>query len=282
MKFSRGDKLLLLAEDRDSYSFGDRIVPEVSFNGSGLDECRKPLHMLIFSGSSRKIRFMLEKLDAYAVTGADILVAGSLPQEEGDSLLTDLEMRNSSLAYIRMDRTDPEQIEALKPETFDSIMVISGKALGMSDETADSECLVTLLVLKSIERKVGDSWEATVVAEIRNPRNRRLASAASIDDFVISNEVCSMIMAQPVIEPHLGDVYEEIFDPSGCEVQLRCPSVYVSRSFAQMSAEGLQKKEIVLGWLTGTGSDAEVHLNPDRQDVMPDEDSVKIVVIAER
>jgi ion channel POLLUX/CASTOR len=280
--FNRDDRLLLLAENSDSYDFEEQLKKVDQFDGSATEKCRKPLNMLIFSGSSRNVSFMLQKLDAYAVTGGKILVAGSLMQEEGSSLLRDVKTSNCSLEYVQTDRTDPELIEALNPEEFDSIMVISGKAPGMSDETADSECIVTLLVLKNIAERLGDSWGATVVSEIRNPRNRRLASAAGIDDFVISNEVCSMIMAQLVIEPDLGDVYEEIFDPSGCEIQLRCPTVYSSRSFAELSAEGLAKREVVMGWLTGAGCDAEVYLNPKKQDLLPEGENTRIVVIAER
>ncbi len=91
-----------------------------------------------------------------------------------------------------------------------------------------------------------------------------------------------MIMAQLVLEPGLGRVYEEIFDPSGCEIQLRCPSVYSSRSFVNLLAEGLERGEIVMGWLTGNGCEAVVCLNPGKHDEIPGDIDTKIVVIAER
>ena len=49
-----------------------------------------------------------------------------------------------------------------------------------------------------------------------------------------------------------------------------------------MIKEGLAKREIVLGWLTGSGSGADVCLNPPREAVLPDDESTRIVVIAER
>ena len=280
MKLNPGDRLLLLAENSRSAAFEDEAVSTVKFESAGGDTCRKQLNMLIFSGNSRKFSFMLGLLDAYAMEGGGILVAGSLPQEEGEALLSGVKTENCRIEYVQTERTDPDQLEELHPQNYDSIMVISGKAPGMSDENADSECIITLLILRDIGSRLGDSWNATVVSEIRNPRNRHLATAAGIDDFVISNEVCSMIMAQLVLEPGLGRVYEEIFDPSGCEIQLRSLSAYSSRSFAHLSAEGLERREIVLGWLTGTGCEAEVCLNPGKLDEVPDD--AKIVVIAER
>ena len=280
MRLNPGDRLLLLAENSASFSFDDEPVSTGKFEKAGGDTCRKQLSMLIFSGNSRKFSFMLGLLDAYAMEGGGILVAGSLPQEEGEALLSEVRTANCNVEYVQTERTDPDRLEELHPENYDSIMVISGKAAGMSDENADSECIITLLILRDIAGRLGDSWNATVVSEIRNPRNRQLATAAGIDDFVISNEVCSMIMAQLVLEPGLGSVYEEIFDPSGCEIQLRSLSAYSSRSFANLSAEGLERREIVLGWLTGTGCEAEVCLNPGKLDEIPDD--AKIVVIAER
>ncbi|MCK4806646.1 MAG: hypothetical protein KAT09_03320 [Candidatus Aegiribacteria sp.] len=282
MKLNPGDRLLLLAQNSRSFTFADEQISAGEFVSAKRDACRKPLNMLIFSGSSRKFSFMLGLLDAYAMEGGGILVAGSLPQEEGEALLSGVRTVNCNVEYVQTERTDPDRLEELHPDKYDSIMVISGKAAGMSDENADSECIITLLILRDIANRLGDSWNATVVAEIRNPRNRHLASAAGIDDFVISNEVCSMIMAQLVLEPGLGRVYEEIFDPSGCEIQLRCPSAYSSRSFAHLSAEGLERGEIVLGWLTGTGCEAEVCLNPGKLDEIPDDIDTRIVVIAER
>ncbi|MCD4700871.1 MAG: hypothetical protein K8S24_03345 [Candidatus Aegiribacteria sp.] len=282
MKLNPKDRLLLLAENSRSFTFEDEPVSIGKFERSSGDTCRKPLNMLIFSGGSKKFNFMLGLLDAYAMEGGGILVAGSLPQEEGEALLSGVRTANCNVEYMQTERTDPDRLEELHPENYDSIMVISGKSAGMSDEEADSECIITLLILRNIADRIGDSWNATVVSEIRNPRNRHLASAAGIDDFVISNEVCSMIMAQLVLEPGLGRVYEEIFDPSGCEIQLRCPSAYSSRSFAHLSAEGLERGEIVLGWLTGTGCGAEVLLNPGKLDEIPDDSDTRIIAIAER
>ena len=78
------------------------------------------------------------------------------------------------------------------------------------------------------------------------------------------------------------EIVEEIFNPSGCEIQLRSLSAYSSRTFANLSAEGLKRREIVLGWLTGTGCEAEVCLNPGKLDEIPDDIDMRIVVIAER
>lgn len=277
-----GDRLVFLSEDSSLPELSAGRPDLEQLTGSPGETCRQPLRMLVLSGQSRKFSLMMRLLDQYSMDGAEIVVAGSLPPEEGEGLLADLEVSTSTVSYRSVDRTDPDCMESLHPGEFDSIMVVSGRNRHMTDEEADSECIVALLILRDIADRLGGAWNSTVVSEIRNPRNRRLASAAGIDDFVVSNEVCSMIMAQLVMQPDLRPLYEEIFDPSGCEIQLRCPELYGRVTFDELVRRGLSRREVVLGWLTGTGTDAEVTLNPSRQVLMPEDGTLRVVVLSER
>ncbi len=281
MIFLEGDSLLVLSGNMNSFDF-DGVPDSREFNEQEMLPIVDPARMLVLSGYSRNINFMLKLLNNYSVDGSHITVAGAITEEEGRALLSGIDCRGCSINYTSIERTDPDALEDIHPENYDSVMVVSGKNAGMSDEDADSDCIITLLILREISKRLGDKWNTTVVSEIRNPRNRDLATAAGIDDFVISNEVCSMIMAQLVIQPELNQVYEEIFDPSGCEIQLRKASLYNSRDYSSLAFEGLEKGEIVLGWLTGTGTASRVYLNPDKEALLPSDNDTKIVVIAER
>lgn len=275
------DRLLVMAEGPDLIHLSGS-VPEISVQFRDREPCGHLFRMLVLSGHSTRFSLMLGLLDRYSTEGARIVVAGSLPPEEGRKVTETIQCPNSRIEYLQIDRTDPDALRDLHPEDYDSIMVVSGKVPGVSDEKADSESMVTLLILKNIRKTLGDRWNATVVAEIRNPRNRKLASAAEIDDFVISNEVCSMIMAQLVKQRELAGVFEEIFDPSGCEMHLRCASQYFPGTFRELEAQGRLRREVVLGWLTGCGSEARVTLNPPRETRMPDDEDCRIIAIAER
>lgn len=275
------DKLLILSENARKFTLLDKPRLELKQKAEDRQSCGKLFKMLVFSGHSTKFSLMLKLLDEYSLDGAEIMVAGSLSEEEGKKHIGRMNCSNCTVNYTRMNRTEPEEVKALNPEYYDSIMIVSGKKPDETDEKADSECIVTLLILKSIRESAGTQWNGTVVAEIRNPRNRRLASAAEIDDFVISNEVCSMIMAQLVKQGERGKVFEEIFDPSGCEIQLRCVSQYLPGTFHELEMQGRMRREIVLGWLIGSGSDAVVTLNPPRNEKMPDEEGCRVITIAE-
>jgi len=128
--------------------------------------------------------------------------------------------------------------------------------------------------------------ETTVVSEIRNPRNRRLANTAEIDDFVVCNEVTSMVMAQLAEEPRLWGVYREIFDPRGCEIYLRraswiCPGQDTA-TFRELVRCGLGRREIVMGCIDHAGDDEDgaLLLNPPPDTVVDLRDGCQLVTLA--
>jgi hypothetical protein len=94
-------------------------------------------------------------------------------------------------------------------------------------------------------------------------------------------------MAQLSVQPNLWDVYSEIFDPRGCEIQMRefdlyCP-VGESIAYCELMKKGLRRKEIVLGYLAREqGEDDRVELNPARDEVIAPGPHDMVVVVAER
>jgi Trk K+ transport system NAD-binding subunit len=285
-----GDRLLVLTDNYESCNVEDtpdEDCSEIAYSPTGRDGA-EPEQILVLSGESRKVSFMLGLLDSYVEPGSSVTVAGSLAAAEAQEFLPAAEsLSNITVHYRRVDRTRYQQIKALEPEGFGSILVLSGQGAVRDDEEADSRCIVTLLILRKILEEVALEREPIIVSEIKNPRNRKLASAAKIDDFIVSNEVTSMVMAQLSVEPALWEVYSEIFDPRGCEVQMRefelyCPAGE-SIAFCELMKMGLRRRETVLGYLVrGQDRDDRVVLNPPRDEVITPGPRDMVVVVAER
>jgi hypothetical protein len=290
MKMQNGDRLLVLTDNCASCT----VEPSTASAGTSLCSARAgstsngPERILILSGESRKVSFMLGLLDSYVEPGSSITVAGSLPVRESAGFLPPAgAMENCTVHYMKIDMTSYEEMKTLEPMGYDSIMVLSGQGAVRDDEEADSRCIIALLILRRICEESGSGKGPIIVSEIRNPRNRKLASAARIDDFVVSNEVTSMIMAQLSVQPGLWDVYIEIFDPLGCEIQMKQFLHYCEPgctvTFEELMRNGLQRKEIVLGYLTREpGMDDLIELNPHRgETIMPGPDDM-VITLAER
>ena len=91
--------------------------------------------------------------------------------------------------------------------------------------TADSRVLVTLLHLRDMLTKRGRS--ASIVSEMRDDRDRALAQLTKADDFVVSEQLVSLLMTQISENRHLESVFTDLFDPDGAEIYVRPASYYI-------------------------------------------------------
>ena len=85
--------------------------------------------------------------------------------------------------------------------------------------------LVTLLHLRDILAKRGQV--GAIVSEMRDDRDRALAQLTRDDDFVISEQLVSLLMTQISENRHLESVFADLFDPEGSEIYIRQSSYYV-------------------------------------------------------
>ena len=283
----KGDELVVLAEDDDTFGLAHDRRPK-PLERCGSSQRPEPVaeSILVLSANRRSLRLMMNLLGNYVGAGSSAVIAGALDDDEAKALLEEVrETPNLEISYRRVCRTSPRQLEKLRPFDFDSILVTSLE--DDDDESSDTDCITTLLVLKRIRNGLEEEPETVIVSEIRNPRNRRLANTADIDDFVVSNEVTSMIMAQLAEEARLWDVYREIFDPRGCEIYLRsaswiCPG-RKSATFMELVRSGLNKREVVMGIIEPDGKGDEVlKLNPKPEESVDLRNDIQVVTLAER
>ena len=71
----------------------------------------------------------------------------------------------------------------------------------MSAQSADTRTLVTLLQLRQLAEATGH--HINVVSEMADERNRALAEVTRADDFVVSNQLVSLMLAQASENAHL-------------------------------------------------------------------------------
>ena len=60
-----------------------------------------------------------------------------------------------------------------------------------------------------------------MVAELLDQRNAPLAVATGADDFIVSDELTSLMLAQLSENPALSQVFVDLFDRTGCSIELR-------------------------------------------------------------
>lgn len=125
--------------------------------------------------------------------------------------------------------------------------------LGYSDhlapQAADTRTLVTLLHLRAAnEARIG---ELSVVSEMIDVRNRALAEVTRVNDFVVSNKLVSLMLAQSSENAQLEAIFKDLLDEDGSEICLRPAEAYVAlgepASFYDVVEAARARGEVAIG-----------------------------------
>jgi len=195
-------------------------------------------------------------------------------------------LKNQKVDFHRGDTTDRELLEELKAADYDHIIVLS--YAGVDVQTADAKTLVTLLHLRDIADK--DDTPFSIVSQMLDLRNRELAEAARVDDFIVSEHLISLMMAQLSENAELFAVFTDIFDPEGSEIYLKPAGDYVGLgkpvNFYTVVEAARRRGQLAFGYrLAAESGDAGkaygVHTNPKKSELVTFAEGDKVIVLAE-
>jgi hypothetical protein len=228
-----------------------------------------PESTLILGWNNRAAR-IIEELDTYVVSGSTVdVVADRTDAYPVASNLVN-KLHNVSVRAKDGDIRDRVLLEAIDVAAYNNVIVLSDDTL--DPLTADSRVLVTLLHLRDILAFRGHT--GSIVSEMRDERDRALAQLTKADDFVVSEQLVSLLMTQISENRHLKAVFDDLFDQEGAEIYIR-PSTYYLRTapgytFATAVESARRRGEIAIGYrLADPGDGHGVVLNPDKEQPMP-------------
>ncbi len=135
-----------------------------------------------------------------------------------------LQLQRQTVRYQQGDPTDRDVLERLNLTQYDHAVVLCNPTLDA--EQADAQTLVTLLHLRDICDR--HHHNVQIVTEILDVRNQALAQVARPDDFVISEQLISLMLAQVAEQKNINAVLTDLFSPEGSEIYLKPAGNYVS------------------------------------------------------
>ena len=125
---------------------------------------------------------------------------------------------NSKLVFQLADTTSRRVLEDLDVASYDHVVTLSYSD-DLDAQSADSRTLITLLHLRDMAQR--DHREFPIVSEMQDVRNRELATVTDADDFIVSEQLVSLMMSQVAENKDLGAVLQDLFDPDGAELYLK-------------------------------------------------------------
>ena len=288
-KIRQGDRVILLADDDDDLprpKLTPPVVLEEYINRSVIEHENGPKNILIL-GWNIQGSTIIRELDNYVKPGSKICIMAKNVidiQEE----LRDLDvLRNLELKFAEGEITHRKTLNSLNIPSFGRVLILSYSD-DMPIQEADAHTLVTLMHLRDIkETKKGDF---TIVSEMLDVKNQNLAEIAQPDDFIISDQVISLIVSQLAENKELKLVFDELFDSQGSEFYLKPVTDYLIKlddiDFYTVLEAAAQRYEIAIGYrkcdqVNDLRNNYGVVLNPKKSQKINFSPEDKIIVLAE-
>lgn len=242
-------KLIVISKDDDTIHLAKHVNPPIDQQAMrmAIPEMTRAEHTLILGWSDR-VGNIIQQLDHYVASGSTVTVMAEFPASEVDICEETLQLQNQTIQYQQGNPTDRAVLEHLNLTNYDHVVVLCNPAL--EAEQADAQTLVTLLHLRDISDRHHHDFQ--IVTEILDVRNQALAQVARPDDFVISEQIVSLMLAQVSEQKQINAVLTDLFNADGSEIYLKPVSSYVALdypvNFYTVVEAGRQRGESAIGY----------------------------------
>jgi voltage-gated potassium channel Kch len=285
--FRSGMKAILIAED-------DSAI-EVSANPINVDTSAIALHQpskppaerTLMLGWNRRGPMIAFELSRYVAPGSVLTIAGDTPELQAEVSNLVISGSNMQVEYGIVDSASRAALEGLNVPAYDHVLVL-GYSDHLDAQATDTHTLVTLLHL----RKIAEAAKShiNVVSEMVDVRNRELAEVTRADDFVVSNKLVSLMLAQASENENLSAIFEDLLDEQGSEIYMRPAELYLElnhpMSFYTVTEACRQRGEVAIGYVRKRDGEADprnmggVVVNPKKSETIAYQAGDRIIVLA--
>ena len=282
------DQIFALSSDDDTVRVSSPSL--IQINEPVIRSSANPLkpqpEKCLILGWNRSGTTIVHELDNYVPKGSQVTVVADIYNIDKQIRAQGGKLKNQKLVVTEGETTDRDLLNKLGVEDYDHVIVLAYST--MEPQEADAKTLVTLLHLRDMAEK--DETPFSIVSEMLDLRNRELAEATKVDDFIVSEHLVSLMMSQLSENAELFDVFTDIFDPEGAEIYLKPMSDYVALgepiNFFTVVEAARRRGETAIGYrLEKEAGDAGkaygVRTNPKKSEKVVFTEDDKLIVIAE-
>jgi voltage-gated potassium channel Kch len=283
-----GDRLIFVALDDDAIKRAERPHGSPREEAIVVREHVVPrIERTLVLGWNSRTAGLLVELDRYVAPESKLLVIADGPGVTEQVGAVRGRLQRLQLSYRAADTTDRATLNDATSEGYEHVVVMSYSDT-LDEQRADARTLVTLLHLRDIEARQGESF--TIVTEMLDVRNRALAVVTRADDFIVSGKLVSLAMTQLAENPELSAVFEDLFDETGSEVYLKPAGDYVRLNapvdFYTVTESARRRGEVAFGYrLLALADDPDaaygVVMNPNKVAAVTFSEDDRVIVLAE-
>jgi voltage-gated potassium channel Kch len=285
-RFAPGDEVIAVSADDDTIRLSgmSQVPVDAAAICAAHDATPPSPERALILGWNASAPVIIHELDHYVAPGSAVTVVSDENPE-------DIREQCAGLINQRMDvregdTTDRPLLDNLEIAAYDHVIVLADSRFDV--QMADARTMITLLHLRDISTH--DETPFSIVSEMLDLRNRELAEAAKVDDFIVSDHLISLLMSQLSENAQLEAVFTDLFDPEGSEIYLKPISDYVQTgvpvNFFTVVDAARQRSETAFGYrLLSEAGDGEknygIHTNPRKSEMVTFSQVDKVIVLAE-
>jgi voltage-gated potassium channel Kch len=283
----KGDQIFAISQDDDTIKLAATPPPTVD---PGLirehqDPPPSPKRALIL-GWNALAPMIIEEMDHYVEAGSLLVVVADKDYSAQIDKLRE-SSEHQDIFFIESDTTDQKVLTSLEPAGYDNIIVLSYSD-DLPFQEADARTLITLLHLRSLVEAAGK--DVPIVSEMLDLRNRDLAHVTRVDDFIVSSNLISLMLAQVSENKHLNAIFQDLLDAEGQEIYLKPIADYVQTGtpidFYTVVESARRRGEVAIGRrIVAHAKDPKhqygIKVNPKKSEKVTYAEDDRIIVLAE-
>jgi len=284
------DQVIILAEDDSTINFETSafVQPKtLELSDKRLEQASKRILIL---GWHDVARIFIREANDYLADGSVIDLVFNNPDELLEKNVE--ELRNEFPGFtIRLIDANPlrlENLSELNPYSYENVIILSQDMDEHSADKIDSDTLIILLLMRNLRQGGEDTH---IITQVLNSENQEIITQTDVDDFIISNKLITMILAQLSEEPMIKLLYDDLFSEEGSEIYVKPANLYFTSfpqkvSFADIMGIANLREEICLGIRKGdlskdSSANFGVRLNLPKDETVTIEEHDFLVVLSE-
>jgi voltage-gated potassium channel Kch len=284
-----GDRLAVISADDDTIRLTE-MPPQAIAEEAILAQTHHrgiQQRQILLLGWNHRAPFILAELGRYVAPGSSVTVVDEMEETLWRQEVLWEESSNLRIQYQNGDTSSRTVLESLDIPSYTQILVLSPSKLHTTQE-ADERTLFTLLHLRNLCEQL--HCTVSITSEMMDTRNRKLAAVTQTDDFVVSQQMVSLLLAQISENPQLNDLFDDLLDVDGSEIYLKPIGEYVHTqqplNFYTLVEAARRHNETAIGYrLMRHSSNPErqygVKLNPNKVEKIQFTPDDFLIVLAE-
>ena len=276
------DNVIVISEDDDTIVFADPGHIDIPRH-EAVSVPDEPEHLLIIGWNSLGSA-ILNQLNHYVPAGSSAHVLFDPEFVNRREVAIGMDLPNLHVDVTEAERPEDGALpEMMAAHSFDHIIVLCYRE-GMTVSESDAKTLMTLLQLRQLMQEQ-EGQRVSIVTELLDVGDVQLAQVANPDDFIVSEQLVSLMLTQVAENPELDPLFASLFDAERAEIVLKPVAGYLPKgrhSFAAAVVAARAKNEIAVGYrrIATDAAPASVALNPSKTDEIDFSDGDQLIVLS--